>query len=80
MGRTKEGVLAVVYLSSTHVDLKDEREAVTQWLIKARHEVRHSYVANQLPLVEACERDVEGADIYLLLAGQRYGEVPASSR
>jgi hypothetical protein len=69
--------LAIVYLSSTFVDLKDEREAVTQWLIKARHEVRHSYVANQLPLVEACERDVEGADIYLLLAGQRYGEVPA---
>ncbi len=68
--------MAVVYLSSTFVDLKDEREAVTQWLIKARHEVRHSYVANQLPLVEACERDVEGADVYLLLAGQRYGAVP----
>lgn len=68
--------MAVVYLSSTYVDLKDEREAVTQWLIKARHTVRHSYVANQLPLVEACERDVEGADVYLLLAGQRYGAIP----
>lgn len=68
--------MAVVYLSSTFADLKDERESVTQWLAKARHTVRHSYVANQLPLVQACERDVEGADIYLLLAGQRYGAVP----
>lgn len=68
--------MAVVYLSSTYLDLKEEREAVTQWLIKARHEVRHSYRANTEPLVSACEQDVEGSDIYLLLAGQRYGEVP----
>ena len=38
--------MAKVYLSSTLLDLKPEREAVTRWLIAANHQPVHSYVAD----------------------------------
>ena len=69
--------MAIVYLSSTRIDLLDERQTVTDWLIKARHEIRHSYRASADPVVKTCIADVEGSDIYLLLAGHRYGDRPA---
>jgi hypothetical protein len=35
--------MAKVYVSSTVDDLKQERQAVLDWLMAARHQVVHSY-------------------------------------
>ena len=35
--------MAKVYVSSTIVDLKAERQAVIDWLVAAQHQVVHSY-------------------------------------
>ena len=52
--------LAKVYVSSTIIDLKPERQAVLEWLRLARHQVVDSYlpdsdtVPGQLP--DGCRR------------------------
>lgn len=68
--------MALVYLSSTQVDLDGEREQIMRLLIDARHEVRHSYRASGDPLVATCVQDVLACDVYLLLCGRRYGFRP----
>jgi len=68
--------MARVYVSSTLLDLKAERQAVIEWLIAADHQPVHSYVADTETVRESCLRDVEGSDIYLLILGYRYGHEP----
>ena len=68
--------MAIVYLSSTRLDLSAERDAVTAALQKAKHDVRHSYRASPEPVVKACIADVEASDVYLLLTAKRYGSRP----
>jgi hypothetical protein len=68
--------MATVYLSSTKVDLDDEREQIIRLLVDARHEVRHSYRAAGDPLVATCIDDVRACNVYLLLCGRRYGFRP----
>ena len=68
--------MAIVYLSSTLDDLKDERQRIEKLLLDAGHQVLHSYRASPQPTQQSCEEDVARADIYLLLCGQRYGWRP----
>ena len=68
--------MAIVYLSSTKIDLDAEREQIIRLLVDARHDVRHSYRASGDPLVETCIKDVRECDVYLLLCGRRYGYRP----
>lgn len=68
--------MAIVYLSSTKVDLDAERAQVIQLLVDANHTVRHSYRASPEPLVKTCLDDVRECEVYLLLAGRRYGYRP----
>jgi len=68
--------MAIVYLSSTKVDLDAEREQIIRLLVDAKHEVRHSYRASPDPLVATCLRDVRECDVYLVLCGRRYGFRP----
>jgi hypothetical protein len=35
--------MAKVYVSSTIIDLKSERQAVVDWLVAAQHQIVHSY-------------------------------------
>jgi len=68
--------MAKVYLSSTLLDLKPEREAVTRWLIAAGHLPVHSYVADSESVHVSCLKDIDPCDLYVLILGHRYGFVP----
>ncbi len=65
-----------VYLSSTLLDLQDERRAVSDWLIAAGFQPVHSYVANGETARESCLEDIAGCELYLLILGHRYGFQP----
>lgn len=67
-----------VYLSSTFRDLRSHREAVDRTLRKMGHDVigMEQYAAEGSRPLERCLRDVEIADVYVLMLGWRYGFVP----
>ena len=68
--------MAKVYLSSTVLDLRAERDAVTRWLISADHQPVHSYVADGETVRDSCLADIARCDLYVLVLGHRYGYVP----
>jgi tetratricopeptide (TPR) repeat protein len=70
--------MAKVYLSSTLLDLKEERQAVTDWLLAAGHQPVHSYVADSETVRDSCLADIAGCELYLLILGYRHGFVPPS--
>src|SRR5919109_76493 len=69
-------LMAKVYVSSTLLGLKAERQAVLDWLIAAEHQPVHSYVPDSETVRESCLEDVGGCDIYVLILGHRYGYQP----
>jgi hypothetical protein len=68
--------LARVYVSSTSADLKQERRAVLDWLRLARHQAVDSYLPDSDTVRDSCLDDVAGCDLYVLIAGHRYGFQP----
>ena len=68
--------MARVYVSSTVVDLAAERQAVTDWLVAAQHQVVHSYRPNSHTVRDSCLADVDTCDLYVLILGHRYGFQP----
>jgi Domain of unknown function (DUF4062)/Tetratricopeptide repeat len=68
--------MARVYISSTVADLKRERRAVMDWLVAAGHQPVHSYQPNSDTVRDACLDDVDTCDLYVLIAGHRYGFQP----
>jgi tetratricopeptide (TPR) repeat protein len=68
--------MARVYLSSTIVDLKRERRAVLEWLLRARHQAVDSYLPNSETVRDSCLDDVDSCDLYVLILGHRYGFQP----
>jgi len=68
--------MAKVYVSSTIVDLEAERRAVIDWLVAAQHQVVHSYRPNSHTVRDSCLADVDTCDVYVLIAGHRYGFQP----
>jgi hypothetical protein len=68
--------MARVYVSSTVADLKQERQAVMDWLVAARHQPVHSYVPSSDTVWASCLDDVDACDLYVLILGDRYGFVP----
>src|SRR5215475_10791003 len=68
--------MAKVYVSSTVADLKDERQAVMDWLVAADHQPVHSYRPNSETVRESCLDDIDGCDLYVLILGHRYGFQP----
>ena len=69
--------MAKVYVSSTIADLKRERRAVMDWLVAAGHQPVHSYLPNSDTVRDSCLNDVDRCDLYVLIAGHRYGFRPA---
>src|SRR5215468_5037005 len=68
--------MAKVYVSSTIVDLKPERQAVMDWLRAARHQAVDSYLPDSDTVRDSCLEDVDACDLYVLIAGHRYGFQP----
>jgi hypothetical protein len=68
--------MAEVYVSSTIVDLKRERQAVLEWLLRARHQAVDSYLPNSETVRDSCLADVDTCDLYVLILGHRYGFQP----
>ena len=80
VGSPSEGAwgweLARVYVSSTIADLTGERQAVLDWLRLARHQAVDSYLPDSDTVRDSCLDDVAGCDLYVLIAGHRYGSQP----
>jgi hypothetical protein len=70
-------MVARVYVSSTVADLRAERAAVFDWLRLARHQAVDSYLPDSDTVRGSCLDDVAACDLYVLIAGHRYGFVPA---
>ena len=70
--------VARVYVSSTVADLRAERAAVFDWLRLARHQAVDSYLPDSDTVQDSCLDDVAACDLYVLIAGHRYGFQPAS--
>lgn len=68
--------MSKVYLSSTLLDLKDERQTVTDWLLAAGFQPVHSYVASGETARDSCLEDIAGCELYVLIVGHRYGFQP----
>ena len=70
--------MAKIYISSTYMDLQEQREAVYQSLRKLRHDViaMEDYVASDQRPLDKCLADVEDSDIYVGIFAWRYGYVP----
>ena len=68
--------MAKVYISSTVVDLKAERQAVIDWLIAANHQPVHSYRPDSETVRDSCLDDIDRCDLYVLILGHRYGFIP----
>ena len=65
--------LARVYVSSTIADLTEERRVVLDWLRLARHQAVDSYLPDSDTVRDSCLDDVATCDLYVLIAGHRYG-------
>jgi len=63
-----------VYLSSTLIDLKPERQAVKDAL-GGECIVVESYTADERCVGESCLADVSGCDLYIGIVGMRYGAI-----
>src|SRR6266851_3890381 len=68
--------MARIYVSSTIVDLTDERRAVLDWLRLARHQAVDSYLPDSDTVKDSCLDDVAACDMYVLIVGHRYGFQP----
>jgi hypothetical protein len=70
--------MAKIYLSATYKDLKPHRDAVYRILRRLRHDIisMEDYVASDAYPLHKCLADVAGCDVYVGLAGWRYGYVP----
>jgi hypothetical protein len=69
-------LMARVYVSSTIVDMQQERRAVMDWLVASQHQVVHSYRPNSETVRDSCLDDVDSSDVYVLILGHRYGWQP----
>lgn len=65
-----------VFISSTYEDLKEERKQATLEVLKLGHIPvgMEMFVAGR-PSVEIIEEAIERCDIYLLIAGEKYGSI-----
>jgi Domain of unknown function (DUF4062)/Tetratricopeptide repeat len=69
-------VMIKVYVSSTVADLRQERQAVIDWLVAAQHLPVHSYRPSSDTVQDSCLDDVDTCDLYVLILGDRYGFQP----
>ncbi|MGD2091126.1 MAG: DUF4062 domain-containing protein [Candidatus Aminicenantes bacterium] len=70
--------MAKIYISSTYVDLKKEREAADKAVQRLEHQAiaMEYYVASDRRPVDKCLADVKRCDIYIGIFAWRYGSIP----
>ncbi len=71
--------MAKIYISSTYVDLKKEREAAAKAIRRLEdHQVvaMEDYVAADQRPVDKCLQDVSSSDVYVGIFAWRYGFIP----
>src|SRR5690242_15468751 len=66
-----------VYVSSTIIELRPERQAVVDWLRMARHQAVASYMPDSNTVRDTCLDDVAACALYVQILGHRYGFQPA---
>jgi exo-beta-1,3-glucanase (GH17 family) len=70
--------MAKIYISSTYVDLKKEREAAAQAVRRLLHQpiAMEDYVASDKRPVDKCLQDVRSCDAFIGIFALRYGYIP----
>jgi formylglycine-generating enzyme required for sulfatase activity/predicted Ser/Thr protein kinase len=70
--------MARIYISSTYVDLKNEREAAAQAVRRLGHQsvYMEDYVAASQKPVKKCLQDVCSCDVFVGIFAWRYGFIP----
>jgi formylglycine-generating enzyme required for sulfatase activity/predicted Ser/Thr protein kinase len=70
--------MAKIYISSTYVDLKEEREAAAQAVRRLGHQsiAMEDYVASDKRPVKKCLQDVRSCNVYVGIFAWRYGYIP----
>jgi formylglycine-generating enzyme required for sulfatase activity/predicted Ser/Thr protein kinase len=71
-------VMAKIYISSTYVDLKKEREAAAKAIQRLEHQAiaMENYAAADQRPVDKCLQDVKSCDVYVGIFAWRYGFIP----
>lgn len=66
-----------IFISSTYVDLKEERQAAVQAILKAGHipAGMELFTAGDKSQMETIKRWIDESDIYMLILGGRYGSL-----
>ncbi len=66
-----------VFISSTYLDLKAERQAAVEAILKAGHipAGMELFSAGSESQLETIKRWIDGSDVYMLILGGRYGSV-----
>ena len=70
--------MAVIYISSTYEDLRDERQAAARAVQSLGHKTiaMEDYVASGKPPLEQCLDDIKRCDAYVGIFAWRYGFIP----
>jgi len=71
-----------VFVSSTYIDLKEERQAAVQAILNADHipAGMELFSAGDRTQMEVIKRWIDESDVFLLILGGRYGTVETSSQ
>ena len=71
-----------VFISSTYTDLRDERQAAVEAILKSGHipAGMELFSAGDESQLETIKRWIDASDIYLLILGTRYGSLEPKSR
>ena len=66
-----------IFISSTYIDLKEERQAAVQAILKAGHipAGMELFTAGDKSQMETIKRWIDESDIYMLILGGRYGSI-----
>lgn len=72
---------AQVFISSTYIDLKEEREAAVEAILDASHipAGMELFKAGNESQINTIKRWIDESDIYMLILGGRYGTIEESS-
>lgn len=70
-----------VFVSSTYLDLKEERQAAVEAILEAKHipAGMELFAAGNDSQLEVIKRWIDESDVYMLILGHRYGSIESKS-
>ena len=71
-----------VFVSSTYLDLKEERQAAVQAILEAKHipAGMELFAAGNDSQLEVIKKWIDESDVYMLILGHRYGSIEPKSK